>query len=72
MHSYYVSEHQNPASLRIYRDELKKTGLKFKAPQLDICHKCDTYEAKLKYETDENARIELNKFKETHQDSADG
>lgn len=52
MYRLYKQEVEEPVSFRIYKQIFKKTGLKFKTPQLDRCHKCDLYAAQLKYEQD--------------------
>lgn len=77
MYSLYKSEYQTnddnqpPVSERIYREEFNKTGLKFRPPQLDTCYKCDSLDAKIKYETDEVVKAELRGQKERHLAMAD-
>ena len=49
----------------------KQTGLKFKQPQLDTCHKCDLYHVTLKYETDVDKKEEILRLHKDHQNAAD-
>ncbi|KAE8738910.1 hypothetical protein FOCC_FOCC015599 [Frankliniella occidentalis] len=51
---YSDKDRNNPkVSLSTYSREFKKTGLKFKPPQIDTCQKCDTYEVTIKTATEE-------------------
>lgn len=61
MYNMYTEETTDPVSLTIYRQEFKKTGLKFKSPQIDTCRRCDEYKTSLKYEKDDTKRREIEK-----------
>ena len=71
MHKVYSEEVTAPLSVRIYRQVFSKTGLKFKRPQLDTCSKCDNFDVQLKYETNEDKRLQISLQKELHQNKAE-
>ena len=64
---------EKPISLTKYKEVFKKTGLKFKPPRLDTCHKYDVYAATIKYSksTDEKKEIlaDFNKHKDEASDA---
>lgn len=68
MYELYKNESNNPVSLRIYRQIFAKTGLEFKSPQLDTCHICDNFQAKLKYETESMIIDKLKELQKHHHD----
>ena len=66
----YIGETEKPIGLTKYKEVFKKTGLKFKPQQLDICHKCDVYTAMIKYsKSDDEKKIILAEFNK-HKDEA--
>ena len=71
MHQLYSQEVEAPLSKKIYRQVFAATGLKFKNPQLDTCHKCNEFAARLKFETDENIKQQLLVQKEKHEEAAE-
>lgn len=71
MYNMYTEETTDPVSLTIYRQEFKKTGLKFKSPQIDTCRRCDEYKTSLKYEKDVTKQREIETARDLHQQAAD-
>ena len=71
MHKLYKKEVSNPVSIKIYRKIFKKTGLKFKQPQLDSCHKCDVYANAIKNEKNEEKKNQILKNQEIHHKKAE-
>ena len=44
------------------------TGLKFKPPQIDTCHKCDEFKNFLKYDSNEKTKQNIRASQKNHQD----
>ena len=49
MHQLFCETHAESVSISKYSQIFNTFNLKFKAPKLDTCHKCDTLNAKLKH-----------------------
>ena len=71
MHRLSVQQTENPLSLKMYRQVFSKTGLQFKSPQLDTCHKYDEYKAKIKFADTDALKDELQIEREKHHELAE-
>lgn len=71
MYGLYCEQTAKPVSLSSYKKVFKSTGLKFKSPQIDTCHKCDNFATKIKYETDTETKSKLLALQAEHQTEAE-
>lgn len=71
MYELYASSVEQPVKKEIYRRTFQETGLKFKQPHLDRCHRCDVYHAQLMYERDESEIVRIRELQQEHHEAAD-
>ncbi|KAE8742103.1 hypothetical protein FOCC_FOCC012377 [Frankliniella occidentalis] len=61
----------NPKTSRsTYSREFRKTGLKFKPPQIDTCQKCDTFAVALKSASSEDQKSEIVREHDEHHENS--
>ena len=56
VYDLYSTETESPVGIYVYRAIFNKAGLKFKSSQIDICSKCNKYNAWLKHKTDKKKK----------------
>lgn len=71
MYDLYTSENLCPVSLSTYRKMFNQTGLRFKPPKIDTCHKCDQYAAQLQYESNTTIRNNILSSQKSHHEQAE-
>lgn len=71
MYKLYVAECESPVGETRYREIFADTGIKFKPPKIDTCHKCDLLAVQLKYEADEDRKKEVLELRKKHLDDVD-
>ena len=62
----YKKETFKSVSITTDRALFKTTKLKFKPPKFVTCHKCDVFDAWIKYLTDETAKYKVPHLKHEH------
>lgn len=71
MYGLYCEQTENPVSSGIYEREIHKMKLKFKPRKTDTCHKCESFQMKLKTCVNQEERTETLEQQKNHHERAD-